>query len=112
MQGFLLIQGYYLLWLIFPDDSNLLSKHHWTVSFSLVTTKEISVDFFSSGYLDISVPQVSLSLPMYSVMNILTDRFPHSEIYGSKLVCQLPVTYRRLQRPSSPLSTKASTECP
>ena len=33
---------------------------------SLATTKGISVDFFSSGYLDVSVPQVSLPDPMYS----------------------------------------------
>ena len=28
--------------------------------------------------------------------------FPHSDIPGSKLVCQLPEAYRRLPRPSSP----------
>jgi hypothetical protein len=28
--------------------------------------------------------------------------FPHSEIPGSKLVCQLAEAYRRLLRPSSP----------
>ena len=37
--------------------------------------------------------------------------FPHSEIHGSKLACQLPVAYRRLQRPSSPVVAKASTTC-
>ena len=31
------------------------------------------------------------------------SRFPYSEIHGSKLVYQLPVAYRRLQRPSSAL---------
>ena len=36
---------------------------------------------------------------------------PHSEIHGSKLVCQLPVGYRRLQRPSSPCAAKASAIC-
>ena len=35
--------------------------------------------------------------------------FPHSEIPGSKLVCQLPEAYRRLPRPSSPSTAKAST---
>ena len=34
---------------------------------SLAATKGISVDFFSSGYWDVSLPQVSLQLPMYSV---------------------------------------------
>ena len=37
--------------------------------------------------------------------------FPHSDILGSKLACQLPEAYRRLQRPSSPVVAKASTTC-
>ena len=48
---------------------------------------------------------------MYSVSDDLTVGFPHSEICGSKLVCQLPAAYRRLQRPSSPVIAKASTMC-
>ena len=38
--------------------------------------------------------------------------FPHSEILGSRFVCQLPEAYRRLLRPSSAPSAKASTLCP
>lgn len=34
--------------------------------------------------------------------------FPHSDISGSKLDCQLPETFRRLPRPSSPVIAKAS----
>src|SRR5699024_12416796 len=37
--------------------------------------------------------------------------FPHSDILGSKLVCQLPEAYRRLLPPSSAPGAKASTEC-
>ena len=37
--------------------------------------------------------------------------FPHSEMFGSKLVCQLPKPYRRLLRLSSPPTAKASTVC-
>ena len=37
--------------------------------------------------------------------------FPHSDICGSKLVCQLPAAFRRLPRPSSPVIAKASTIC-
>jgi hypothetical protein len=37
--------------------------------------------------------------------------FPHSEIRGSQFVCKLPAAYRMLQRPSSPLTAKASTVC-
>ena len=38
------------------------------------------------------------------------SRLPHSEIPGSQLVYQLPWAYRRLQRPSSALGAKASTD--
>ena len=38
--------------------------------------------------------------------------FPHSEILGSQFVCQLPEAYRRLLRPSSAPSAKASIVCP
>ena len=41
----------------------------------------------------------------------LRGGFPHSEISGSKLICQLPEAYRRLSRPSSPVIAKASTTC-
>ncbi len=38
----------------------LLIMLHWADSRSLAATNEISFDFFSSGYLDVSVPQVRL----------------------------------------------------
>jgi hypothetical protein len=38
--------------------------------------------------------------------------FPHSDILGSRFVCQLPEAYRRLLRPSSAPGAKASTLCP
>jgi hypothetical protein len=41
----------------------------------------------------------------------MTGGFPHSDIPGSKLVCQLPEAFRRLPRPSSPPTAKASTVC-
>ena len=37
-----------------------LHKDHWTSPRSLVTTSGVSVDFLSSGYLDISIPRVCL----------------------------------------------------
>ena len=37
--------------------------------------------------------------------------FPHSDIAGSLLFCQLPRAFRRLTRPSSPIIAKASTWC-
>ena len=78
---------------------------------SLAATDGISVDFFSSGYLDVSVPRVRL-LNLWIQFRIpLTGGFPHSETSGSKLVCQLPEAFRRLPRLSSPVAAKASTVC-
>ena len=34
----------------------------WALSVSLATTREIDFSFFSSGYLDVSVPQVTLKM--------------------------------------------------
>ena len=48
---------------------------------------------------------------MHSDADTLSGGFPHSEIPGSKLVCQLPWAYRRLPRLSSPVAAKASTIC-
>ena len=48
---------------------------------------------------------------MYSSCDTPKGGFPHSEISGSKLICQLPEAYRRLPRPSSPVIAKASTIC-
>ena len=42
---------------------------------------------------------------------LLLGGFPHSEISGSMLICQLPEAYRRLSRLSSPIIAKASTTC-
>ena len=39
----------------------------------------------------------------------LAAEFPHSDILGSTLVCQLPEAYRRRPRLSSPLDAKTST---
>ena len=85
---------------------------NWAVPRSLAATQGISVDFFSSGYLDVSVHRVCF-LHLFIQSKILRKRsgFPHSEILGSKLVCQLTGAYRRLLRPSSPLTAQASTIC-
>ena len=48
---------------------------------------------------------------VFSMQYLLRGGFPHSEISGSKLICQLPEAYRRLSRPSSPIIAKASTTC-
>jgi hypothetical protein len=38
----------------------------WALPFSLATTQGVEVSFLSSGYLDVSVPQLASSCPMYS----------------------------------------------
>ena len=48
---------------------------------------------------------------MDSGRDTLAGGFPHSEISGSKLGCQLPGAFRRLSRLSSPVVAKASTVC-
>jgi hypothetical protein len=48
---------------------------------------------------------------MYSEYDDPKAGFPHSDICGSKLVCQLPAAFRKLLRPSSPDIAKASTLC-
>ena len=64
----------------------------WPLSLSLATTREISVDFFSSAYLDVSVrrvPSVYL-LFQYTAIRYERMRFPHSDIRGSMLICSSP----------------------
>ena len=55
----------------------------WAVPRSLAATEGISVDFFSSGYLDVSVPRVRLA-HLWIQCTIATEvaGFPHSEISG------------------------------
>ena len=65
--------------------------------------------FFSSRYLDVSVPWVSLPCGIIGLQPI---GLPHSEIHGSQDIMLLPVAYRSLSRPSSPLRAKASTVRP
>ena len=90
----------------------LLQHIESAVPLSLAATKGISIDFFSSGYLDVSVPRVCLvNLCIQLTMTTYVAGFPHSEISGSKVVCHLPEAYRRLLRLSSPPAAKASTVC-
>ena len=64
----------------------------WALSISLAATLEIEVSFFSSGYLDVSVhrvPSVYLWI-QYTVTEVCSAGFPHSEIYGSMDICSSP----------------------
>ncbi len=70
----------------------VLLRPVWPLPFSLATTHGISFDFSSSGYLDVSVPQV----PHVKLWIHLTFHgsspwgFPHSEIHGSLLIYSYP----------------------
>ena len=78
----------------------------WALPFSLATTWGIIIIFFSSGYLDVSVHRVGFP---FGIIHLQCTRLSHSEIYGYNACVQLPVTYRSLPRPSSPLRAKAFT---
>ena len=64
----------------------------WPLSISLAATLEIEFSFFSSPYLDVSVPRVPLCTLWIGVQipEICSGRFPHSEISGSKDICSSP----------------------
>jgi hypothetical protein len=82
-----------------------LPKGHWPGPRSLATTNGVSVDVLSSGYLDVSVPQVS---SLAGDLNGRVSPFGNRRI---KAYSQLPDAYRSVLRPSSPVHAKASTEC-
>jgi hypothetical protein len=114
------LKGYHLLWPDFPDGSardrfcnsaetlpclpnspttpnaqrrQACMHSVWAIPLSLATTWGISVDFFSWGYLDVSVPPVHVGQPMYSAgqwRDMTPARFPHSEICGSTPACDSP----------------------
>ena len=82
----------------------------WPAPLSLATTQGISVDVFSSPYLDVSVqavPSVYLWI-QYTVTGLDSGRvspFGHPRIAAC---FRLPVAFRRSLRPSSAPSAKAS----
>ena len=64
----------------------------WPLPSSLATTKGIEFSFFSSGYLDVSVPRVPF-LKLWIHLRIHDSSpcgFPHSDICGSRLICSSP----------------------
>ena len=54
----------------------------WAVPFSFATTGGISVDFCSSGYLDVSFPPLTARLSRTKLPSVKEDGFPHSGIHG------------------------------
>ena len=64
----------------------------WPLSISLAATLEIEFSFFSSGYLDVSVPRVPFHTLWIGVWitEVFSARFPHSDISGSLDICSSP----------------------
>ena len=63
----------------------------WALSISLAATLEIDFSFSSSPYLDVSVqevPSVYLCI-QYTVTEVFSARFPHSDIHASLNMCFL-----------------------
>jgi hypothetical protein len=81
----------------------------WAVSRSLATTWEITVVFSSFSYLDVSVRRVCPPRKEYPDHSGWVAPFGHPWINAS---LQLPMAFRSLARPSSPLYAKASTVRP
>ena len=78
----------------------------WPGPRSLVTTNGVSVDVLSSSYLDISVHWVCLPCGINLLVWVSPFGNPRIKAYS-----QLPMAYRSVSRPSSPLCAKASTKC-
>ena len=53
----------------------------WAVPVSFATTRGISVDFFSSGYLDVSVPPLTFPIKI-GIIRLSRIGFTHSGIPG------------------------------
>jgi hypothetical protein len=134
------IRGYHPLWPAFPDrfansnangcrllrfrspllsESRLISVPPATEMFQFtgfaLPTLWIQVGVTLSKWFSTICPQTifaRLLLQMaFNESHLLRAGFPHSDICGSMLVCQLPAAFRRLPRPSSPVIAKASTTC-
>ena len=80
------------------NESIMRSEPHsarttvWALSISLAATLEIEVSFFSSGYLDVSVPPVPFHTLWIGVwiLEVCSSGFPHSDISGSMDICSSP----------------------
>ena len=78
----------------------------WPLPLSLATTRGISVDVFSSPYLDVSVQAV----PLIHLFDSVYDTFRWVSPFGNlriEALLQLPAAFRSLARPSSARRAKA-----
>ena len=107
------VRGYHPLWPDFPDCSTNTRRFTLTGLFPfrspllresrLISFPPVTEMFQFTGFARCTYE--------FSATYSRSCGFPHSEIAGSKLVCQLPDAFRRLPRPSSPSTAKASAIC-
>ena len=85
----------------------------WPLPLSLATTHGISVDFFSSPYLDVSVQAVPLIylFIQYTMTGHDSSRIAPFGYLWIKACLRLPIAFRSLLRPSSAPSAKAFPLC-
>ena len=101
------LQDSHLLRCAFPHTSTSVARFSavptpeillppvWPLPLSLATTRGISFDFSSSGYLDVSVPRVPRKYLLSCELQYLLHGsspwgFPHSDICGSMLIYNSP----------------------
>ena len=116
------VRGFHPLWPTVPSCSIMIYKSIlqsynpitaetvmvWAISISLATTPEITFVFSSCAYLDVSVQRVC---PLAGNISSIYWVAP----FGNQRIknyLHLPVAYRSLSRPSSPLRAKAFPVCP
>ena len=103
--------GYVLL--IAVQTPKILLPLVWPLPLSLATTQGISVDVFSSPYLDVSVqavPPIHLWIQCM-VTGLYSGRVSPFGYPRIDACFRLPVAFRRSLRPSSAPSAKASPLC-
>ena len=109
--SFFHLRDYHPLRSRFPSCSSYFTHNPSADPISLATTFGVSVDFLSCRYLDVSVPCVRfLTLCIHA--RIPPTRWVAPFGYPRiKDRSHLPAAFRKVLRPSSPLSAKASTKC-
>ncbi len=106
------IQGYHLLWPDFPfrfANSRAITRRLFRFRSPLLSESRLMS--FPRATEMFQFTRFASHTYVFSMRYLLRGGFPHSEISGSKLICQLPEAYRRLSRLSSPVIAKASTTC-
>ena len=114
------IRDYHSLWFLFPKEFFYHKTYPichtpqppvhklnqvWAIPLSLATTHRISIDFYSSGYWDVSVPQVCLVLCTITPKRRVPP-FGHTRIIAylaaSRVFSQLVTSFIALTVPRHP----------